>query len=356
MSALKMDLKSLIMSENSINNSVELFLDKVRDAVAEYKMTENVGTVVAALSGGADSVSLLRALLMLKEELGISVRACHLNHCLRGEESDHDELFCAELCKELSVPLDKARIDVSSLREKHESVEEAARRVRYGFFRDVLMSNCPAVIATAHTASDNAETVLFNLTRGTGAGGLCGIPPVRGSEGFTVIRPLIGCTRDDVEGFLKSLGQDYMTDKSNLSVEYSRNRIRLNVIPELEKINPSLCAVIARMTKNLRRDNELLEETAQRALNDSKKGKGWDAAMLSALPEPIKARAVRSILTMGGIEPSSLRIRTAAALLEKRSARYNPCKHRFFTIRKGVCFTEETHQNFGGYNEKKITK
>lgn len=344
----------MIMSENSINDPVELFLNKVREAAAEYKMTENVRTVVVALSGGADSVSLLRALLMLKEELGTDVRACHLNHCLRGGESDSDELFCAELCGKLSVPSDMERIDISALREKHESVEETARRVRYGFFRRVLENaDAPAVIATAHTASDNAETVLFNLTRGTGAGGLCGIPPVRRSGELTVIRPLIGCTRNDVESFLKALGQGYVTDRSNLSVEYSRNRIRLNVIPELEKINSSLVEGVARMTKNLRRDNELLEETAQKALNDSKKGKGWDAAMLSALPEPIKARAVRSILTMGGIEPSSLRIRTAAALLEKRSARYNPCKHKFFTIRKGVCFTEEIQQNFSGYNEKK---
>ena len=345
------------MSENSINDPVALFLDKVRAAVSEFGMTENVGTVAAALSGGADSVSLLRALLMLREELGISVRACHLNHCLRGEESDQDERFCEELCGELSVPLDKARIDVSALKGKHESVEEAARRERYGFFREVLknadISDKAAVIATAHTASDNAETVLFNLTRGTGAGGLCGIPPVRRSEGLSVIRPLIGCTRGDVEGFLNALGQGYVTDKSNLSVEYSRNRIRLNVVPELEKINPSLAETITRMTKNLRGDNEFLDELTRNALENSRKGKGWDAAVLSALPEPVKARAVRSILTMGGIEPSALRIQTAAALLEKRSARYNPCKDRFFTIRKGVCFTEEIRQNFGGYNEKK---
>ena len=349
------------MSEKSTNAPVDLFLDKVRAAVFEYKMLENAGTVVAALSGGADSVSLLRALILLQAELGITVRACHLNHCLRGEDSDSDERFCAELCGSLSVPLDRARIDVAALKEKHESLEEAARRVRYGFFGEVLENAAvygkTAVIATAHTASDNAETVLFNLTRGTGAGGLCGIPPVRRSdtlsEGLTVIRPLIACDRGDVEDFLRALGQEYVTDRSNLSVEYSRNRIRLNVIPELEKINPSLSAVIARMTGNLRRDNEFLDGLAQKALFDSRKEKGWDAAVLSRLPEPVKARAVRRILMAGGIEPSALRIQTAASLLEKRSARYNPCKDRFFTIRKGVCFTEEIQQRFGGYNEKK---
>ncbi len=337
-----------------MDDAVELFLGKIRAAVEGYNMIKNARTVVAALSGGADSVSLLRAAKILEDELGITVRACHLNHCLRGEESDADERFCVELCQKLEVPLDTAKIDVNALKGKHESVEEAARRLRYGFFCDVIRKvEAPAVLATAHTASDNAETVLFNLTRGTGAGGLCGIPPVRRSDGLVVVRPLIGCSRGEVEAFLDALGQDHITDRSNFCVDHSRNRIRLNVIPELEKINPSLTEGVARMTGNLRRDNAFLEELAENALNESKKGRGWDAARLAVLPEPVKARAVRRILAAGGIEPSALRIRTAASLLEKRSARYNPCKDRFFTIRKGVCFTEEIRQNYGGYNEKK---
>lgn len=335
-----------------MNEPVKSFLDKISSAVDEFDMMNGARTITAALSGGADSVSLLRALKMLEETLDVSVRACHLNHCLRGEESDADERFCAELCQRLSVPLEIARIDVLSLREKHESTEEAARRVRYGFFREVTeKAGGGAVLATAHTASDNAETVLFNLTRGTGASGLCGIPPVRESEGLRVVRPLLFCTRADVEEFLNALGQDFVTDRSNLCVDYSRNRIRLNVIPELEKINPALSEVIGRMTGNLRRDNEFLEELAAEQLNRLKSGRGWNALELSRLPEPIKARAVRFILKSGGIEPSAQRIKTAAALLERRTARYNPCKDRFFTIRKGICFTEEIQQNFHGYNE-----
>lgn len=335
-----------------MNEPIRSFIDKIKAAIAEYGMTDSVKTVVAALSGGADSVSLLRALKMLENELGIVVRACHLNHCLRGEESDADERFCADLCRRLDVPLEPARIDISALREKHESVEEAARRLRYGFFREVTAkAGDKAVLATAHTASDNSETVIFNLTRGTGAAGLCGIPPMRRSEGLTVIRPLLGCTREDVERFLDALGQGFVTDRSNLCTDYSRNRIRLNVIPELEKINPTLAVGIGRMTRNLRQDNEFLDSLAEKSLDDLRSGGGWDAAGLSKLPEPVKARAVRMILINGGIEPSALRIQTAASLLEKRSARYNPCKDRFFTIRKGICFVEEIHQNFNGYNE-----
>lgn len=328
------------------------FAENVLRAVRDFGMAEGCGTVVAALSGGADSVSLLRVLKSSEAILGTNVRACHLNHGLRGADSDSDEAFCARLCEKLGVPLDVRRIDVNALREKHESVEEAARRLRYDFFREIACS-VGGVLATAHTASDNAETVLFNLVRGTGASGLCGIPPVRRSDGLTVIRPLIYCTRGEVEEYLSELGQDYVTDKSNLDVDYSRNRIRLNVIPELEKINPALSQSVSRMTKSLRADNSYLEELTREALDGLKSGRGWNAGGINALPEPLKTRAVRRILMLGGIEPSALRINTAVSLLGKRSARYNPCKDRFFTIRKGVCFTENVHQNYGGFNEKK---
>lgn len=332
---------------------MEEFTSKVLAAINDFSMIGRGTRVVAALSGGADSVSLLTALRSLEETLGVSVCACHLNHGLRGEESDSDELFCEELCGRLGVPLKTRRTDVKSFVAPHESVEQAARRIRYEFFEETLKAFGSGVLATAHTASDNAETVLFNLTRGTGLAGLCGIPPVRrlGDE-FRVVRPLLYCTRAEVEAYLAGLGQDFVTDKTNLSADYSRNRIRLNVISELEKINPSLQTVISRMTKIVREDDEFLEELSDKALSEARSGRGWDAAALSRLPKPVKARAVRRILELGGIEPSTLRIESAIALLERRSARYNPCKDRFFTIRKGVCFTENIHQEFGGFNEK----
>ncbi len=335
--------------------SREKFIGNIAMAVRDFRMADELGCegyVVVALSGGADSVSLLRALIAPESGLCADIRACHLNHGLRGAESDADEVFCRRLCDRLGVPLISKKIDVNAFREKHESVEEAARRLRYDFFREAV-GEPGGVLATAHTASDNAETVLFNLVRGTGAAGLCGIPPVRRSEGLTVIRPLIYCSRGDVEEFLAELGQDYVTDKSNLEVEFSRNRIRLNVIPELEKINPALISGVSRMTKALRSDNAYLEELTSKALSELKNGRGWNAAEIGRLPEPLKYRAVRRILMLGGIEPSALRINTAVSLLERHSARYNPCKDKFFTIRKGVCFTENIHQNYSGFNEKK---
>ena len=325
------------------------FIDKVLSAIAKNKMLDGAERVCVALSGGADSVSLLTALCSVKDDFGVDVCACHLNHGLRGEESDSDEQFCRELCGSMEVPLYAKKIDVSAAVQKHESVEEAARKARYEFFEEALAHFGGSVLATAHNAGDNAETVLLNLTRGTGLKGLCGIPPVRSlsaSGELRVIRPLIYCERGEIEEYLRSIGQGYVTDKTNLSEDYTRNRIRRRVLPELAEMNPSIVGVIGRMTLNLRADSEFLEEQARKALEQTREGKGWNALSLSKLPEPIKARAVRMILMQGGIEPSALRIDTAVSLLEKRSARFNPCKDHFFTIRKGVCFVEHIVQNY----------
>lgn len=327
----------------------EHFYDKVRSAISGCGMIpESGGRVCVALSGGADSVSLLIVLNELREELHTELFACHLNHGLRGEESDRDERFCRELCEKLGVPICSRKINVSELMRKHESVEQAARRERYVFFEEALARFGADMLATAHNANDNAETVLLNLARGTGLKGLCGIPPVRsfGAGSFRVIRPLIFCERAEIEEFLNERGQGCVTDATNLSEDYTRNKIRRRIVPELSEINPSVVAVIGRMTRNLRADSVFLDSLAEKALAAAREGRGWNAAELAGLPDPIKARAVRQILTAGGIEPSALRIETAMGLLEKRSARYNPCRDRFFTIRKGVCFVENIVQNY----------
>lgn len=324
------------------------FVSKVRFAVAEHSMLRGESRVCAALSGGADSVSLLRSLCELSGELGAEITACHLNHGLRGEESDADERFCRDLCERLGVPFYSKKIAVSELAQKHESTEEAARRARYAFFEEALERFGCGVLATAHNANDNAETVLLNLTRGTGLLGLCGIPPVRelGASGKLVIRPLLYITRAEVEEYLGGLGQDYVTDKTNLSEDYTRNKLRRRVLPELEAINPSIAAVIGRMIDNLREDSDFLEALADKAFNETREGRGWNASAIAALPQPIKARVVRKILQQGGVEPSALRIDTAIGLLPERSARFNPCKNRFFTIRKGICFVEKIEQRY----------
>lgn len=326
------------------------FVDKVRAALGEFSAMKTAKTVVCGLSGGADSTALLLAVKELSEELGFAAAACHLNHGLRGEESDGDERFCTELCEKLGIPLYKRRESVRDYAEKHESLEETARKVRYDFFEDALaFFGENSVLATAHNANDNAETVLLNLIRGTGLRGLCGIPTERGR----IIRPLLDIPRAEIEEFLVENEQNYVTDKTNFSVIYTRNKVRAKILPEIIEINPSFLNTISRMTKNLRTDEDFFDNAAEKILAESKVEKGYSADKIDACPEPIKMRAVKKILSDGGIEPSALRIKTAVSLLKRRSARYNPCKNRFFTIRKGVCFIEKTEQHFGGFNEKK---
>ncbi len=315
------------------------FLDKVRSAAADYRMTEKGDAVVAALSGGADSVSLLFALRELSEELGISVSACHINHRLRGEDSDSDMRFCVELCKGLDIPLEVRGADVRSMQRKHESLEECARRVRYDFFAEVSGGKR---IATAHTANDSMETALLNLMRGTGLKGLCGVPPVRGN----IIRPLIYCTRAEVEDYCRSHGLTWVTDKTNLSQDYTRNKVRHIILPEMLKINGSLLDTAVRMQKNLREDSDFLEEMAERAMESSRRPGGYDAAALAALPKPIRSRVIKRIFFEGGIEPSALRINTAAEILAAGRGKFNPCRGRFFVVRRGTAFVEQCEQHY----------
>lgn len=339
------------------------FAQTVKAAIEKYSMLQSGDTVVVALSGGADSVSLLCALQEISEEryeeqgaelaekrgaeignkLEFSLAAVHINHCLRGEESDRDMRFCEELCARLNIPLEVCVINVREHQQKHESLEECARRERYNAYNKVLERYGEhARLATAHNAGDSAETMLINLMRGTGLKGLCGVPPVRGR----IIRPLIYSTREMVEDYLRKRSQNWVTDSTNLSDDYTRNKVRHIIIPEMERINPALFRTISREQESLREDSDYLCEAAIRELDNARSGKGWDAAKLAALPSPIKSRAVREILISGGIEPSALRINTAISLLPKRSARFNPCRGKFFTIRKGICFVENMEQHY----------
>ena len=207
--------------------------DKVWETITQYDMLQQGDRVVAALSGGADSMALLAFLLELKEPLGIGVSACHVNHGLRGEESDRDEAFVRDWCRRLEVPLQVVRLEGEALRrEKGGSLEEAARRARYQALEKAAAGG---KIATGHTASDNLETILLNLARGTGLRGLCGIPPVRGR----IIRPLIALTRREVEQYCAARAIPYCTDSTNHSREYSRNRLRQQAVPALLSVNPA---------------------------------------------------------------------------------------------------------------------
>ncbi len=235
-------------------------LEKIRATTEKYNMLEEGETVCCALSGGADSVALLLALSELSPELRITVAAVHINHMLRGAESDRDEAFCRGLCERLGVPLTVFRKDAAAFSHSlGVSVETGAREMRYGIF-----SQLPAdKISTAHNLNDNAETVLFRMARGTGLKGLTGIPPVRGK----IIRPLLFCTRGEIEAFLAEKDQDFVTDSTNLSDGYSRNRIRHRIMPEMEAVHGAFPKCAAAMTVSLAEDEDFLSREAARQKN-----------------------------------------------------------------------------------------
>lgn len=233
-------------------------LKKINEAVSRFGLLKNAKDIIVALSGGADSMALLHALLELKDELGLdNVYAAHFNHGIRGDEAMRDQNFVAEQCKKLGVKLFLGNADVPRYaKENNLSLELAARKLRYQFFE--TLDN--GLIATAHTASDNTETVLFNLARGTALSGLCGIPPKRDKY----IRPLILCTRDDVENYCAQKGIEFVTDSTNLSDDYTRNNIRHNVVPVLKKVNQSVESAVSRMTITLREDEDFINRTVQK--------------------------------------------------------------------------------------------
>lgn len=194
--------------------------------------------LLVALSGGADSVALLRVLL----ELGYVCEAAHCNFHLRGDESDRDEAFVRELCNGLSVPLHVVHFDTRAHAREHRlSVEMAARELRYGWFHRLVEERNLHAVVVGHHRDDHVETMLINLVRGTGINGLTGIQAGNGR----VRRPLLDVSREQILGYLDHLGQAYVTDSTNLEDDYLRNKIRLNLLPMLEELNPSIRRTLA---------------------------------------------------------------------------------------------------------------
>ncbi len=232
------------------------------------------------LSGGADSVSLLRGLIEVSEEFGFSVSACHFNHMIRGAESNRDEDFCKSLCDALNVTLFLGRDDVPKYAKLNKlSLEEAARDCRYSYFRRLMDNKSVDYCLTAHNMNDNAETLLFNLIRGTGLNGASSIAPVLNGE---ILRPLLRISREEIENYLTEIGQEYVIDSTNLSTEYSRNQIRLNIMPEMKKLNPSVVESFSRFIDSCREDKEYFDAVVKNNIDDD----------LRILPNSIKHRVI----------------------------------------------------------------
>ena len=247
-------------------------------------------------------------LLCRLEELGYPVAAAHYNHGLRGEESDRDESFVRGFCAGRGLPFFSEKGDAASCATEHRlSIEDAARWLRYAFLARAAESAGAAAIATAHTAEDNAETMLLNLVRGTGLRGLGGIPPVRGN----IVRPMLDVTREEIEAYMAKRGIPHVEDSTNALDIYARNRIRHEVMPVLKSLNPSFARTAGRTAELLRRDGEYLDDMAERFVREHGRDNTLPVKALMELPEAVRSRAVRR---MGREEFSAVQTEAILAL------------------------------------------
>lgn len=279
--------------------------NKMLRFLRNYAMVQPGDKVICALSGGADSVALAFAFYLLRKKLGISLEAAHFNHHLRGAESDRDEAFVRSFCDRYDIPL---HVGSAEVKPGKKGLEAAAREARYAFLR-----NLDGKIATAHTADDNAETVLLHLIRGTGLKGLGGITPVHGK----VIRPLLTVTRQEVEAFLSEWCLTHIEDSSNESDVFLRNRIRHHVMPLLQQENPKIGENLSQMALRLREDEKFL---ACQSNFDTLP----PVESLKAMPSALRSRTLANFLVKSGVkEPEDSHIAQAEALLyaEKPSAK-----------------------------------
>lgn len=299
-----------------------MLTQKVFDTIDKNCLLNKGDRVLVALSGGADSVSLLVALKNIGK---YKLYAAHLNHGIRGIEADRDENFCRELCSSLEIEFFCEKADVPSIAKKAGlSLETCAREVRYAFLSRIA-DKTNSVIATAHNADDNTETLIMNICRGAGLDGLRGIPIKRDN----IIRPLLYASRDEIIAFLEKEGQDYVCDSTNFEADCTRNIIRLNIIPKIKELYPNVTEAVARMTKNLTEDSEFLNAAADESYT-------LDAESINRLPTAIKKRILFKICKEKfGVSPETVHINELIRLCREKTGISALPKGIFLTVSKG---------------------
>lgn len=277
-------------------------VEKIRKYIEANELLDSDATHIVALSGGADSVCLLRIML----QLNYKVHAAHCNFHLRGTESDRDEKFCKELCEKLGVTLHLAHFDTRAYATHHKvSIEMAARDLRYTYFEQLRNAIDAADIVVAHHRNDNVETMLMNLIRGTGIKGLQGIKPRNGH----IIRPMLKVSREDIKDYLAAFGQDYITDSSNLVDDVMRNKIRLNIIPMLKEINPAVMENMSRTIENVSESVKIVDCAIEHSIKScTKSAEGLITISKSRLlAQPSPEQTLFGILSPHGFTPRQIK-------------------------------------------------
>lgn len=233
--------------------------NKVEQYIKEHQLLDKQQRYIVGLSGGADSV----ALLVLLHKLGYQVEAAHCNFKLRGKESERDEEYCKKLCHQLALPIHIVHFDTAVYTELHKvSIEMAARKLRYRYFEQLRKDIHASGICIAHHRDDSIETILMNIVRGTGLKGLMGIRPRNGY----ILRPLLCCTRNEIEAYVQDVGIEYVTDSSNMVDDVKRNKVRLNVVPQLKTLNPSFDEAMMKMVNHVEEAEKIIHQSIHTAL------------------------------------------------------------------------------------------
>ncbi len=263
-------------------------------------MLAGVCGILVGYSGGADSSALLYKLSRYCKAHGIYLRAIHINHGIRGDEARRDARFCKEECERLEIDFTLEEADIPTLSAKSgRGLEEEARAYRYdAFLRQINADSRINCVATAHNADDNLETVLFNLTRGSGINGMCGIPPVRMLGNAKLIRPLISLQKSDIVGYCEENGVKYIFDSTNDDTAYTRNFIRHELLPPMRRLNPSLASAICRATSSLRADSEYLDGLADKFVEEHSINGALKAEDICSAHRAVATRAISKLYSM----------------------------------------------------------
>ncbi|ATV34079.1 tRNA lysidine(34) synthetase TilS [Prevotella intermedia] len=264
-------------------------LNKVKTYIDTHKLLRPDGRYIVGLSGGADSV----ALLLILKELGYYVEAAHCNFHLRGKESQRDEEYCINLCKEQDIKLHLIHFQTAEYAEKHKvSIEMAARTLRYNYFEALRQNIGADAVCVAHHRDDSVETVLLNLLRGTGLRGLMGIRP----RNKHIIRPLLACSKADIEAYLAAKEQAFVTDSSNLVADVKRNKLRLEVVPTLKEINPSFDDTIMKMSESIGEAQKIINASLKSAFSSIVSVENGDAdTLFSQLQDGMPKQALPNL-------------------------------------------------------------